>query len=104
RVGVVQRLPGSLPRHAEDQSAGTGLGRETDLSGRELEVALQQPAGDDTWLQCAKLHLQRPRVPDRLRVRRVDVRSAKAGCSTSSSPPVEAARNNGRNKSKDRYP
>ena len=68
-----QRLHGSLPRHFQNQPARTAFGRETDLSGRELEVALQQPAGNDAWRQYAKLFLQRSRFPDRLRVRSVDV-------------------------------
>src|SRR4029434_10476942 len=72
-LGMVQRLHGSLPRHFQKQPARTAFGRETDISGRELEVALQQPAGNDAWRQCAKLLLQRSRFPDCLRVRSVDV-------------------------------
>ena len=55
--------------HPEDQPARSGFRGEAGLSRRELEIALQQPAGDDPGLKCPELHLQRSRFPDRLRVR-----------------------------------
>ena len=48
---------------------GPSAGIETDLSRRELEIALQQPAGDDARVERPELFVQRPRLPDRLRVR-----------------------------------
>src|SRR5437764_6201607 len=66
---MVPRFLRSLPRPAVGEPALSKIGREARLPWRELEVAIQQSAGDGSRLKCSKLLLQRSRLPDCLRVR-----------------------------------
>ena len=59
--------------HPKTNPRGAISGAKRVYRGRELEVALQQPARDHARLKCAELFLQRSRLPHRLRVRNVGI-------------------------------
>ena len=63
----------ALPRHCESEPAWANGRIEACPARRQLEVALQQPAGDHPQLKRPELFLQRSRLPDRVRVRIANV-------------------------------
>src|ERR1700704_1081163 len=66
---MVPGLLRAVSRHCQSESARADCGSEARPARWQLEIPLQQFAGDHPQLKRPELFLQRSRLPDRVRVR-----------------------------------